>query len=329
MIGLNRKRSVAAAPRVVRLAAPASDEQAALVSGLMASPASISPKYFYDDTGCELFTRICRLDEYYPTRTEEAIFEQYARDIARFIPASSQWIDLGCGDCGKSRRWIDVAAPARFVGVDIAEPWLRSAMASLAADYPQVECLGVAADFTRGLDLQGLLAEHAGAPVFFYPGSSIGNFSPAQALDLLRQVRRHCGRDGKLLIGVDLVKDEAVLHAAYNDGQGITAEFNRNALQVVNRVLGSDFNLDAYRHLAYFNAQQSRIEMHLESLLDQQVSVGSLRRRFMRGETILTEHSCKYRADDFAAMLHQAGFGAQRSWTDSRGWFAVFLAEVV
>lgn len=326
---LTRKLSKTAAPRVVRLTSPAEDEHAALINGLMASPASISPKYFYDDTGCELFTRICRLDEYYPTRTEEAIFARYGREIASCMPASSQWIDLGCGDCGKSRRWIELARPARVIGVDIAEPWLQSAMASLAEDYPHVECLGVAADFTRGLDLQAILDEHAGAPMFFYPGSSIGNFSPAEALDLLRQIREHCGNAGKLLIGVDLVKDESVLNAAYNDAKGITAEFNRNALRVVNRALGSDFKVEAFAHRAYFNARESRIEMHLESLVDQQVEIGSSLRRFARGETILTEHSCKYQPDDFAVILRLAGFGRHRLWIDNRGWFGVFLAEAV
>lgn len=324
---LTRKSIVTAAPRVVRMDSSTGDESATLLSGLLASPASISPKYFYDDTGCELFTRICRLEEYYPTRTEEAIFQRHGRDIAACMPFSAQWIDLGCGDCRKSRRWIDLASPARVIGVDIEEDWLRAALATLSVDYPHVDCLGIAADFSRGLDIKHILGEHAGPPVFFYPGSSIGNFSPVEALRLLREIRHHCGETGKLLIGVDLVKDEAVLNAAYNDAQGITAEFNKNVLRVVNRLLGADFRLDAYQHRAYFNAQESRIEMYLEALAAQRVSLGSRSRHFARGETILTEHSCKYRPEYFAEMLRLAGFERNRFWTDSSRWFGVFLAE--
>lgn len=324
---LKRKFSRAETPRVVRISQPAEDEQAALVAGLLASPASISPKFFYDEAGCKLFTRICELDEYYPTRTEAAIFAEHGREIASLIPAAAQWIDLGCGDCGKSRQWIEMVAPARVIGVDIAEPWLRMALTALADEYHEVECLGVATDFTCGLGIQDILNEHAGAPVFFYPGSSIGNFTPAEALDLLRQIRRHCGDSGKLLIGVDLVKDAAVLNAAYNDSQGVTAEFNLNALHVVNRLLGSNFESNAFSHRAFFNTQESRIEMRLESRRDQRVKIAAEERRFLQGEAILTEYSYKYRPDAFADMLRQAGFGAHRYWADERRWFGVFLAE--
>lgn len=314
-------------PRVVRAGLAPDNEKEALITGLLASPASISPKYFYDDRGCELFTRICQLETYYPTRTEAAIFATQGRTIARYIPAASQWVDLGCGDCVKSRRWIDLVNPSRVIGVDIAEPWLRSAVCALADSYPHVECLGVATDFTRGINLQAVLAEHSGPPVFFYPGSSIGNFAPADALELLRQIRQHCTDAGQLLIGVDLLKDAAVLNAAYNDPQGVTAEFNGNALRVVNRVLGADFDVSGFIHHAFFNAPASRIEMHLVARHNQQVTLAGRPRQFVQGESILTEYSFKYRPAAFADLLRRAGFSRQRYWTDQRGWFGVFLAE--
>lgn len=304
------------------------NEVARVRAGLMATPARLSPKYFYDELGCALFNKICALAAYYPTRTEEAIFVEYAAAMAAPMRRDAQWIDLGCGDCEKSRRWLAHIHPRRLIGVDIAETWLRAAIGNFSADYPQAECLGVVADFTDGLDIRHILAECAAPPIFFYPGSSIGNFSPADALSLLRDIRRHCGKHGQLLISVDLIKDQALLNAAYNDVDGITAAFNKNILRVINSRFGANFQLDKFSHHAFFNAADSRIEMHLLADEAQRVSLGEGERIFAAGESIVTEYSYKYTREDFAALLEQAGFAKHHFWTDACGWFGVFLAEV-
>ncbi len=305
------------------------DERTSLIQGLLQPTARIDSKYFYDEVGCELFTRICKLDEYYPTRTEAAIFRHCRADIAAKLPAGAQWIDLGCGDCAKSERWLDEVAPARLVGVDIAGEFLQTSLTNVAACHPELECVGVVSDFTRALDLRDLLEEKPDAPpVFFYPGSSIGNFARPDALRLLRNIRRHCGSDGRLLICVDLVKPADILEAAYDDALGVTAAFNLNVLNVVNREIESDFRPENFVHRAVFDTNNSRIEMHLVARRDHEVQLGGHgSRRFACGEHVLTEYSHKYTTADFASMLAEAGFGRSRLWTDSREWFGVFLAE--
>jgi dimethylhistidine N-methyltransferase len=324
------------------------DEEAdrtALRAGLIAKPASTSPKFFYDPQGAALFEAICELDEYYPTRTEAAIFARYRGDIAAALPDGAQWIDLGCGDGMKARGWLASAGARRYVGVDIAEPWLRTALQSLAATLTKdraalarihpVEVLGVVADFTRPFDLHGVLAERpAMPPVFFYPGSSIGNFTTDDARAFLASVRDHIDRHpvagGKLLIGIDLVKDRATLEAAYDDALGVTAAFDRNVLRVANRLLDADFDPTAFTHRAVFDETFQRIEMRLVSCRDQTVRIGDTPVRFAAGEEITTEYSHKYTIDGFTALLESAGFaGGDRlsCWSDERGWFAVFVAE--
>lgn len=317
---------------------------AALRAGLLASPASSSPKFFYDVQGSALFAAICALDEYYPTRTEAAIFARDRAEIAGALPRAAQWIDLGCGDCAKSRDWLAVVEPARFIGVDIADSWLRTSLAALASDFPSagrgasaIEMVGAVTDFTRPFDLHDLLAERPeAAPVFFYPGSSIGNFAPDAAREFLIEIREHIaahpagdGRDGRLLVGIDLVKDVSVLEAAYDDAIGVTAAFNRNVLRVANRLLDADFDPRSFAHRAIFNAQASRIEMHLVAERAHDVRIGADIRHFESGEAIVTEYSYKYTAEAFVSLLVSAGFSAlpgPRMWTDERGWFGVFLA---
>ena len=315
---------------------------AALRAGLLASPASSSPKFFYDVQGSALFSAICALDEYYPTRTEAAIFARDRGDIAAALPQPAQWIDLGCGDCAKSRDWLPVVQPSRFIGVDIADAWLRTSLAALASEFPHagrsgsaIEFVGAVTDFTRPFDLHDLLAERPdSAPVFFYPGSSIGNFAPADAREFLIAIREHIAAhpagDGCLLIGVDLVKDVAILEAAYDDAIGVTAAFNRNVLRVANRLLEADFDPARFAHRAVFNAAASRIEMHLVARHAHDVRIGADIRHFQSGEIIVTEYSYKYTPEAFASLLVSAGFSTtpvQRMWTDQRGWFGVFLAE--
>ena len=324
-------------------------DRAAFRAGLLASPAISSPKFLYDPQGSALFTAICELDEYYPTRTEARVFARHRDAIAAALPAGSQWIDLGCGDGLKARGWLGPARVRRYVGVDIAEPWLRSALEALVAtlskdqastraarDDAAVDVLGVVADFTRPFDLHDVLAEEpAMPPVFFYPGSSIGNFVRDDARAFLASVRDHIERhpaaaDGRLMIGIDLVKDRAALRAAYDDAIGVTAAFNRNVLRVANRLLDADFDPSAFAHRAVFNEAFGRIEMQLVSLRDQVVRIGEATRRFQRSEVIVTEYSHKYTIEGFTALLESAGFAVGdrlRCWRDERDWFGVFVVE--
>ena len=294
----------------------------------METPARVDPKYFYDAQGCALFTAICALQEYYLTRIEAAIFARHRAAIAAQLSAGGQWIDLGCGDAAKSLEWILATGATRFLGVDIAKASLDEAVTRLARTYPELECLGIVADFSRGLNLQDLLAERSHAlPIFFYPGSSIGNFTTDQALAMLTGIREHLLGGGHLLIGVDLIKEVAIMEAAYDDALGVTAAFNRNVLRVVNGLLGSDFCPDAFEHRVRFDAQASRIEMRLSACSAQTVHWHGNQRRFAAGESIITEYAHKYRRQDFAELLARAGFARQQLWTDARGWFGVFLAS--
>ncbi|HEY3459838.1 MAG TPA: L-histidine N(alpha)-methyltransferase, partial [Casimicrobiaceae bacterium] len=301
----------------------AAGERRALVAGLRAMPASIAPKYFYDARGCDLFAAICRLPEYYPTRTEAAIFAAQRAALRAIVGTRKECVDLGAGDCSKAPLWFDLLTPSRYVAVDIARDALARALPPLAARHPGVEMLGVVADFTHGLDLARDLR---GGPVtFVYPGSSIGNFAPHDALHLLRAIRRHCPDDASgLLIGVDTKKDVARLSAAYDDADGVTAAFNRNVLLHVNRILDTRFDPAAFSHVAFYASDASRIEMHLEARTEQRVVIDGVERTYARGERILTEHSYKYAPDEFAALLDTAGFRRVTRFQDAAGDFAVY-----
>ena len=311
---------------VERLRADPAAERRALVAGLLASPAVIAPKYFYDALGCALFGAICELPEYYPTRTERAIFSEHRDAIVAAVGRGKQFVDLGAGDCCKALGWLPYLAPARYIAVDIAVEEIARSLAKMAPEFPEIEMLGIVADFTRGLDVKQDL--DAGAVTFFYPGSSIGNFTPAEALALLRTIRQHCDDPGSgLLIGVDTVKDPARLVAAYDDAAGITAAFNRNILRHVNRILGTAFAPVAFAHVARYDETAGRIEIHLEARAPQAVEIDGVERRFEAGERIHTEDSWKYAPAAFTAMLQRAGFGAVRCWQDPAGDFAVYYAS--
>jgi dimethylhistidine N-methyltransferase len=297
-----------------------------LAEGLLQRPAHTAPKFFYDAQGSALYEAIVALDEYYPPRLEAAIFERHQREIAAALPPAAQLVDLGCGDGVKARRWIEAAQVRRYVGVDIAEPWLRSALQRGHERYPQVSFDGVVTDFTRGLALQAVLQVDL-PTIFFYPGSSIGNFDPAAALRLLREIREHLKSGDRLLICADAPKDRARLVAAYDDALGVTAAFNLNVLRVANRELGADFQLEQFAHRALFNEDESRIEMHLVAQRAQQVRLGDHGRRiFSADEAIVTEHSYKYSAPRFLRLLSDAGFGDVRHWSDDSGGYGVYLA---
>lgn len=326
-----RPKPTAAAPlrpRIVVESVEAVEERlAGLEAGLLAHQAQISPKFFYDEQGCALYNAICDLQEYYPTRVEDAIYAAHRADIARYLPRAGQWVDLGCGDGHKSWPWLGAIAATRYVGVDIAPEWLNTTLQSGMKQYPQIEFLGIVADFTQPLQLRPILRSNTGLPpVFFYPGSSLGNFEPKMAVDLLRSIRLHLGRDGRLLIGVDAPKDPSLLHAAYDDALGVTAAFNRNVLRVVNRELGCDFQPQAFSHRAWFNEAESRIEMHLVANRPQEVHIGAKTRHFDQGDVIVTEYSYKYTPEGFEVLLNEAGFTLQRRWSDEQGWFNVYVA---
>ncbi|HJV95423.1 MAG TPA: L-histidine N(alpha)-methyltransferase [Albitalea sp.] len=295
-----------------------------LAAGLLAAPAQIAPKFFYDALGSRLFGAITELPEYYPTRTEAAIFAQHAAEMAQAICPGATLIDLGAGDCEKAAGLFSALRPARYVAVDISVDFLRGALASLQQRFPALPMLGVGLDFSHSLALPEPAL--AGRPLFFYPGSSIGNFTPDAALRFLRHIREKCDGGG-LLIGVDLVKPANVLEPAYDDALGVTAAFNLNALLHVNRLIGGDFALRQWKHVALFNAADSRIEMHLEAREPLCVRWSGGQREFAAGERIHTEDSYKYTPQAFTALLRDAGFTQVQAWLDERRWFAQFWAR--
>ena len=301
------------------------DEAAEITASLMATAAAISPKYFYDALGCRLFQAICELPEYYVTRTEAAVFEAHRAAIAAAAGTGRQLVDLGAGDCQKAACWFPALDPCRYVAFDVARGIVESALAEFAAEMPGTEFIGVIDDFFHTLDLDDVLGPE---PVtFFYPGSSIGNFTPDEAVRFLAQTRRHCSVPGSgLLIGVDLVKDTGVLERAYDDATGVTAAFNKNVLNHINRIAGANCDPGMFRHVGLFNTDQSRIEMHLEATQTHEVVLPGKTRRFERGERIHTENSYKYTPLNFSALLRDAGYSRIQQWSDARGWFGVFFA---
>jgi dimethylhistidine N-methyltransferase len=299
--------------------------QAEIVAGLSAAAPAISPKYFYDALGSRLFEAITALPEYYPTRTEGALLARCLGDIARAVGPGCTLIDLGAGNCEKAARLFGPLAPSQFAGVDISAEFLQGAIARLRRDHPGIEMLAVGSDISAQIALPPDVGRNH--RLFSYLGSSIGNFVPDDAVALLQRVREHCRQGGALLIGVDLVKSVDVLHAAYNDNLGVTAAFNLNVLNHVNRLIGSNFNVGDWQHLAFFNSAQSRIEMHLEARRDVSVRWPGGGRSFSGGERIHTENSYKYTRQGFGALLERAGFDRIESWADEREWFAVFLAR--
>ncbi len=292
-----------------------------IVDGLCAAQASIAPKYLYDDLGSRLFELITHIPEYYPPRIELALMTRHADEIRAAAGTGGALIDLGAGNCRKARALFPTLRPRRYVAVDISAEFLDRALASMHAAFPEIGMFAVGADLSAPVALPAVL--DGMRRVFFFAGSSIGNLQPQGALALLKRIRLQCAGRGGLLIGVDLVKDEAALHAAYNDDLGLTAAFNRNVLNHVNALLHSDFRLSDWRHRAIYDARLSRIEMHLDAVRDLAVAWPGGRRRFAAGESIHTENSYKYRLEDFTAMMAQAGFRDIRAWTDERAWFAV------
>ncbi|MGN6702710.1 MAG: L-histidine N(alpha)-methyltransferase [Burkholderiaceae bacterium] len=299
--------------------------RAELQAGLAAPQARTSPKFLYDALGSKLFEAICELPEYYPTRTEAAIFDAHLGEIAAAAGQGTTLIDLGAGNCAKAARLFPALNPAQYVPVDISVDFLRDAVTGLRQRFPRIDMTGVGLDFSASLELPP--AVRAERRLFFYPGSSIGNFTPDEALAFLRRIRSVCDEDGGILIGVDLIKDRALLDAAYDDALGVTAAFNLNLLRHLNALLGADFALADWRHRGFFDPARSRVEMHLEARRDLVVRWAGGQRAFAAGETIHTENSYKYSRDGFVRLLKDAGFAGIRCWTDPQGWFLLCHAR--
>ncbi len=293
-----------------------------VLGGLFNRPRTLPPALFYDATGAALFEKISDLPEYYPTRTECSILEQHAGDLARHAGANVALIEYGSGEGVKVQFLLDhLEAPVAYIPVDVSCEQLNEVARKRSAQFPDLQVLPVCADYTRPFELPGLPPRTR--RVAFFPGSTIGNFHPTEASAFLHRIRHATGTDGGLILGVDRRKDERVLHAAYNDSAGVTAQFNLNALSHLNHQLGANFNLDNFRHVAFFNDEASRIEMHLESVVDQQVIVDGNEISFEAGETIHTESSYKYDEQRLVALVEGSGFCIEELYTDEREWFWV------
>lgn len=307
---------------------PASDnDEDDILSGLREAQKRISPKYLYDESGSRLFEAICLQPEYYPTRTEVGIMESNIGEISDLIGPRASIIEFGSGSSIKTRLLLEhLTEPAVYVPVDISREPLARAAAEIATEFTQLEVLPVCADFTRPFELPDprVMPERN---LVFFPGSTIGNFGKPEAIDLLRVMREEAKDDGALLIGVDLEKPKEILEPAYNDAAGVTAAFNLNLLKRLNREYAANFDLEAFRHSAIYDAENGRIEMRLVSLETQQIDVAGERFMLNEGEYIVTEHSYKYSVDRFESMSRSAGFSLKSVWTDPQNLFSVQYLE--
>lgn len=293
-----------------------------VVHGLSASVKALPPWLFYDATGAMLFERICELPEYYPTRTELGILGACAPALARQAGANAALIEYGSGAGIKVRLLLDqLETPQAYVPVDVSQEQLMAVAEERAAQYPGLRVMPVCADYTKPLELPQLPA--SARRIAFFPGSTIGNFHPTEAVAFLHRVRHTVGARGGMILGVDRRKDPQVLHGAYNDAAGVTADFNRNLLVRLNRELAATFNLDTFHHVAFFNDAASRIEMHLESTIAQQVRVADVTIDFEAGETIHTECSYKYDEARLTELVEESGFRIETLYTDANDWFWV------
>lgn len=294
-----------------------------VVAGLSQSQKQLPAKYFYDDRGSKLFDAICELPEYYPYRTELALLPRVCADLSSLLPDQCDIIEFGAGSLVKIRLLLEhLNGSGCYVPIDIAADHLNSACQSLQQEYPGLEIEPVAADFTREVQLPEL---SQGQKLGFFPGSTIGNFSPTEAATFLRNARLSLGPDGMLLIGVDTKKDPGVLHQAYNDAQGVTAAFNQNILTRIKRELDAEISTEQFSHYAFYNIPAGRVEMHLVSQADQIVTIADHQFAFTEGESIHTENSHKYTSAEFAALAQDGGWRVVKYWSDTQGLFSEFL----
>jgi dimethylhistidine N-methyltransferase len=297
--------------------------QEEVLKGLRQSPKELPTKYLYDERGSNLYERICSLDEYYIPRTEAAIMESNIDEIIRLLGPEATLVEYGCGNCTKTRILLDnMVRLTNYVPIDISYEQLHRVAAELGQCYSGLEILPVCADYTEDIQIP-FPEKRNDRIVTYFPGSSIGNFNPRSAIVLLSNIARVCGPGGALLIGVDLKKDIDVLYRAYNDRDGITAAFNMNLLHRINRELHGDFQMNNFEHHAFYNPDESRVEMHLVSLKEQTVNLDNTSIYFKKGESIWTESSYKYEIADFRMLADAAGFSVEKVWTDERNWFSV------
>jgi dimethylhistidine N-methyltransferase len=296
----------------------------AVLNGLSKPQKELPCKFFYDARGSQLFDQICELDEYYPTRTEIGILEDRLGEIAELIGRGAHLVELGSGASIKIRTLLNALPDlAQYTAVDISREFLLQSTATLSEDYPDLDVAAVCADYTAEFEIPAPENHRSSRTVAFFPGSTIGNFNPAAATAFLSRLRAILGKGSGLLIGVDLKKDLNLLHAAYNDEKGVTAAFNLNLLGRINRELGANFDLDAFRHDAVYLENPGRIEMRLISDEPQRVSVGGETFSFAAGEHIHTENSHKFSIPEFRALCDAGGFSPVASWTDSESLFSV------
>ncbi len=297
-----------------------------IVQGLSKDEPCISPKYFYDEVGSKLFEKICTTEEYYPTRTEVNIIRNNIDDIVMQLGQKCLLIEPGSGDSYKVRLLLDALRPIAYLPIDISRRYLKDEAQKLAQEFTWLNVHAVCADFTGELKLPYHV--EATNKVAFFPGSTIGNFLPEQAVEVLKEIKNMVGNEGGLLIGVDLVKQASILDAAYNDKQGFTAAFNLNLLKRINNELNADFDVSQFKHHAFFNHKKNRIEMHLISLKNQQVKIGQQQFLFKKEQSILTEYSHKYTLQSFQQLAKQAGFEQVKTWVDKDGLFSVHYLKV-
>jgi dimethylhistidine N-methyltransferase len=295
-----------------------------ILAGLARHPKELPAKYFYDAAGSALFERICELPEYYLTRAELQLMERHAPAMAGFLGAGCELIEFGCGSGRKTRLLLEALQPLAFVPIDISRAALEGACSDLARDFPSVRITALLADYTRAIDYPHSSDLAIRRRAVYFPGSTVGNFTRDEATAFLRMVRDLVGDGGALVIGVDLKKDPAVLHAAYNDAAGVTAAFNLNMLTHINRRFGADFDLAGFEHFAFYDEKMGRIEMHLRALEPHEVRLAGRSFGFATGELMRTEISCKYDVQEFEDMGRRAGFQAARTWFDDGQRFAVF-----
>ncbi len=294
-----------------------------VVNGLGRPNKSLPCKYFYDERGSQLFDQICDLDEYYLTRTEQAIMDQYADQMAAQLGERAMLIEFGSGSSTKTHVLLEnLIQPSAYVPLDISEEHLLKTASALRLKFPHIEVLPVVADFTRDFALPVPQIEASHAAVYF-PGSTIGNFETAAAQELLKNIANLLGAEGGLLVGIDLKKDPAIIHAAYNDSRNVTDEFNLNILRRINQELDADFDIDAFEHSAVYDQDEGRVEISLVSRCEQTVNLAEHSFQFIPGEEIFTEYSHKYSVDEFARLATTAGFSLHKHWTDSENLFAV------
>lgn len=301
---------------------PTQDIQAEVLQGLAEAQKTLSPKYFYDRLGSELFDQITELPEYYQTRTELKILRDYASEIGNYLNNTTALIEYGSGNTEKLRALLEIAVPQDYIPVEISKSHLQKFSQDLATDYPQMKIHAIRADYGRPWQLPEAINNPN--KLAYFAGSSLGNFTPEESVQFLRQVHRHVGTQGGLLIGIDNKKDSPTLNQAYNDRQGVTAKFNLNVLSHINSLINSRFNTDKFQHLAFYNEAKGRIEMHLKSMQQQTIRIAEKLIKLEPGETIHTENSYKYSSAEFSNLAQQAGFSIKEHWQDNEKLFSIY-----